>query len=125
MPEHIERGARLVVSFELINVKKIEGIYVPELSVEELLKAIKEYTQSACERIRGYDEDISNPFLCAVDFAVAEAAQKAVSALFAERNEERRNLEAKNQELETRLERIKGGSSAQSSKISLDDEVPF
>ena len=79
----LQKCARLVVSFELAESGKPEGLYVPELTVKELLEAIEEYTRLGCQRIGHHDEDISNPFLCVVDYAIAAAAKKAVLALFA------------------------------------------
>ncbi|MBI4088537.1 hypothetical protein HY415_00345 [Candidatus Kaiserbacteria bacterium] len=97
------KGARIVVSFELVDVRKSNGLYVPELTVEELLTAVREYTRSACGRTGNYDEDISNPFLCVVDFAVARAAEKAISALFAQQEGAIEELGRKVEDLQGRL----------------------
>lgn len=110
MPKQTQLGARLVVSFELADVKKQEGLYKPELTVEELLTAIEEYTLSGCQRTKDYNEDISNAFLCPVDFAVAEAAKKAVLAIFDQMETEKVELAAKNIEIECRLEKFKEGN---------------
>ncbi|MDO8492872.1 MAG: hypothetical protein Q7S34_04490 [bacterium] len=118
-------GARLVVSFELAEVRKHEGIYAPELTVEELLIAIAEYTRDGSKRVGGYDEDLSSPFLMAVDFAVADAAQKAVLAILAKKEAEMAELEAKNLELEKRIDTLKGGKSPTLIPDNLDDDTPF
>jgi len=124
MPVNTERGARLIVSFELADVRKHEGFYVPELTVEELLAAIEEYTRSACVRKGHYDEEISNAFLSVVDFAIADAAGKAVSALFAQLNTDKTALALENQDLKTRLQALEGGKSAGATE-EIDDDIPF
>lgn len=94
MSEGRPLGARLVVSFELAKVSKLEGMYHPELTVEQLLLAIEEYARNSSSRAGHYDEEISNPFLCVVDSAIATAAQRAIMAIFTELNKKIQKLES-------------------------------